>query len=190
MQIYCTRLYFKIVFWHVFFLNLAGRGLGRCHRSVALGALELGGVFLQRRLRGPGAPDGRVLRLGERLSVSFRFWTQVLCKCEGLWRFFEGFVRLSHVCMTFALCWFCQLQGPASNGQYLSCCDKQDRRLFVSETAISCKSVGETTIKNQSVVQILIFLFPFVFEFSFSKTVKSYILGGLGQRDYYLKPAF
>ena len=53
-----------------FFLNLAGRGLGRCHRSVALGALELGGVFLQRRLRGPGAPDGRVLRLGESFHVS------------------------------------------------------------------------------------------------------------------------
>lgn len=59
----------------------SGRGLGRRHRSVALGALELGGVFLQRRLRGPGAPDGRVLRLGD----DFRFRFSV---------FFEVFVRL------------------------------------------------------------------------------------------------
>lgn len=114
MQIYCTvttrticnilwyNIYFKmhvstffIHFLHVFLLSsrFSGRGLGRRHRSVALGALELGGVFLQRRLRGPGAPDGRVLRLGEK-----RF-----CKFKGFVSFFlQRFYNSKPLCMSFA----------------------------------------------------------------------------------------
>ena len=192
MQIYCTRLYFKIVFWHVFFLNLAGRGLGRCHRSVALGALELGGVFLQRRLRGPGAPDGRVLRLGERLSVSFRFWTQVFVQVRRFMKIFRRFCKDSAMFAWLLHCaGFVSCKGPASNGQYLSCL-RQARSSIICLWDCNQLQIGGRNDHKKSVsrFRFSFFCFPFVFEFSFSKTVKSYILGGLGQRDYYLKPAF
>ncbi len=112
-----------------------GRGVGRCDSSIALGALELGGVFLQRRLRGLGSPDGRVLllRLKENNSTGVRKVEFFFLGCfqnSGFVPLFALFVDVGIVLL--------MLQGPASNGQYLSCCDKQDRRLFVSKTATSC----------------------------------------------------